>query len=643
MLSKISHFILPIFLFLIPLSFWTLTSDFFNPLKSILLLLLVLLMFVCYGLEMIRSHTLILPRGIVVLPLIGLIVAVGLNLVLISEGRPESLAGKGTMFLALSLLSLLILTLKNRTRLTTAITASILGISVILSLHSLLQLTWLHTASFLPTYMQTRGFTPTGSFLTTLILILTGGITAIFSLSHLSPRLRPLYLGIATLTTVAAVAIISLMLPGSPLALSLLSYRETWSITLDALKPARSLLLGVGIPNFPLLFTAVKPLSVNLTPLWNTLPQTGTSELLTILATTGLAGFLALLSLIISSFKLIGRDHHPLIPAFIFLVITLIFTPVTLSTYLLLFIILALLDNDRDLVFPLSPRSSLIVGILIPLSALTLVVYSLRPHLADYYLRRIQIALSNNNGKDVYDAGIQAIKWYPKSTLSHLSFAQTNLNLASALSQKTDLTEDDRNMVSTLVQQAISEGKTAIQLRPNYSQAWVILAQIYRNLINVAQGSDQFAIDYYARAVALDAGNPALRIEYGGLFYQLALASEKDSDQLAYYNRAINEFQTAIQLRPTYANAYYNLSKVLETVKDYQNSYLAMQKVVANLDPTGPEYETALSELETLKTKLPKPTPPSPTTTESEGGSLTTPPPLPSPLPGGPIDLPAPN
>jgi len=106
MLSKISHFILPIFLFLIPLSFWTLTSDFFNPLKSILLLLLVLLMFVCYGLEMIRSHTLILPRGIVVLPLIGLIVAVGLNLVLISEGRPESLAGKGTMFLALSLLSL---------------------------------------------------------------------------------------------------------------------------------------------------------------------------------------------------------------------------------------------------------------------------------------------------------------------------------------------------------------------------------------------------------------------------------------------------------------------------------------------------------------------------------------------------------
>ncbi|KKU46848.1 MAG: hypothetical protein UX62_C0005G0008 [Microgenomates group bacterium GW2011_GWA2_46_7] len=642
MFYKITRFILPLFIFLTPLLFCTLSPDIFTTPKQLLLVILILILLITYSVSIFRHKTLTLPRSILVIPLLGMIFAIILNLLFIAEGRGDALAGKGTLLLILPLLSLLILTVTPRINLVKAITAAVIGSSVVLALHSLLQLTYLHTASFLPTFMQTRNFTPTGSFLTTLILILTGGVTAVSALKHTSSRLRPFYLAVIVLITIATVAIISLMLPSSPLTLNLIPYRETWSITLDALKPVHSLLLGVGISNFPLLFSAVKPLTLNVTPLWNTLPQTGTSELLNLLATTGFAGFLSLLALIGGGIRLARRTMSPLSPTFILVSLALILTPGTLPLYLLFFVILPLLDEDRDLTLHLSARTSLTISTLILASTLALTVYALRPYVADYYLHKAQVALANNNGKDVYNAHIQAIKWYPQSTLNHLSFAQTNLKLASALSQKKDLTEADRSTISTLVQQSISEGKTAIRLHPNYSLTWVTLAQIYRNLINVAKGSDRFALDYYARAVALDAGNPALRVEYGGLFYQLGLSVAEKPDKATYFVRAASEFTIAIQLRPTYANAYYNLSKVLETQGDIPNSYLAMQKVVANLDSSSSEYSTALSELDALKTKLPPPTPrPSPASVESS--ELTSPSPLPSPLPGGPIDLPATN
>ena len=640
MFSKAIRLLTPLTIFLTPLIFWTITPNFFATPKQLFIIIIVFILLIGYGITIIKQKTLVFPRSILVLPLLGMILAIILNLIFVSEGRGEALAGKGTLLIILPLISLAILTITPRFNVAKTITTAIIGSGTLLAIATLLQLTYLHTASFLPAYMQTREFTPTGSLLTTLILILISGLTTISTLKNSSIRLRPLYLVITVLTTITSVAIISLMLPGSPLTLNFIPYRESWSITLDAIKSARSLLVGVGLSNYSVLFTAVKPLSLNLGPLWNSLPQTGTSELLTILATTGVTGFLALLSLIFGGLKLAKRQNNPLTPAFIFIVLALILTPSAIPLYLLFFTILPLLDDDKDLTLHLSPSASLTVGILILGTTIALATYAIRPYVGDYYFQKAQLALVEKNGKVAYDAHRDAIKWYPNSTLYHLSFAQTNLNLAIALSQKNDLTEEDRSTISTLIQQAISEGKYAIQLHPNSSLAWSTLAKIYRNVINVAKGSDKFAVDYYARSIALDPGNPILRVEYGGLFYQLGQSAEKETDKTAYFNRAGQEFQTAIQLRPTYANAYYNLSKLLETVKDYPNSYLAMQKVIANLDSSGSEYASSLSELEALKAKLPKPTPPpTPSLAPSEATELSKPSPLPSPIPGGPIDI----
>jgi tetratricopeptide (TPR) repeat protein len=628
-------------LFLIPLFYWTATPNFFATPKQLLIVVAALVLAVTYFINTIKTKTLSLPHAGLAYPLLAFMGAIIVNLVINPEGRPEALAGKATLLLTLPLISLLILTLKERGNVARTAVTVMIASTAVLALHTLLQLTVLSSLTFLPEFMQTRTFTLTGSIITTLALMVTGGVAATMSLKSGSSELRPLYVGTLLVTIVGAIATLALLLPGGDLTLNVIPYKETWSITLDALKSFRSMVTGVGLANFSLLYTAVKPLSLNLTPLWNTLPQTGTSELLTMLATAGAIGALALAWLLGKGYQLAKSAtlSSPLSVMVLAAGLSLIFLPGTIPLYAIFFILLPLLDHRDPHVVELNKNTSLATGLFGLVIVAAGFAYALKPVISEYYMRQAQVALASGDGKAVYENHLKALDWYPSLTVYHLSYADVNLNLASALSQKGELTEADRATISQLISQSIREAKTAISLRGNYSLTWQTLGKIYRNLINVAEGADKFAVDYYGRAVSLDPGNPLLRVEYGGLFYQLGAAAKEEAVKKAYLARAQSEFQTAIQLRPTYANAYYNLAKLLETVGDYGNAYLTMQKVVANLDPASSEYASALSELEVLKTKVPK-SAASPVPSATVSGELATPAPLPSPLPGGPLELP---
>jgi tetratricopeptide (TPR) repeat protein len=188
-------------------------------------------------------------------------------------------------------------------------------------------------------------------------------------------------------------------------------------------------------------------------------------------------------------------------------------------------------------------------------------------------MRRAQLALTQNDGKAVYDNHRSALGFYPGMSGYNTSFATVNLSLASALSQKSDLTDTDRENIAQLIQQSVQSGKSATSLRPNDAAAWVTLATTYQNLINVAEGSDQFTVDAYARAISLDRANPQLRIQFGGLLMQLGNSAKDEQVKTIYLDRAQNEFQTAIQLKPDYGNAYYNLAKLLESRGKYEEAW----------------------------------------------------------------------
>lgn len=649
MREKIMSFILILLIFSMPILFVPFSTNFFSTPRQILLIISLIVLLITWLFPTVTKKELTLPSlSVLNLPFVLFIISIIVNLMLHKEGFTESMLNRGSLLLSLTLITYLLSTLPRTNLLLKRTLISFLAGTSLLALHSILQLTFLHSLSTLPSYMQTLSFTLTGSPLTTITLLFLGLITSLtWTLSSKNTPFRFLVGVFSLIQAIALLAYITLMLPGKPLAVNLLPMGASWSIALDSLKTPITALFGIGLSNFSSLFTQVKPLSLNSTPLWNTLPSTASSESLHLLITTGLIGVFTFFFLILNALKLVktlptSSLNKSLRVLFLGLVVLLFLTPSTIPLYTLLFITFLFLDRQGETKTITLPSPAIAVVLVMGLALVSLTgFYGVKTILSDYHMSLAQKAFANNDGRTVYEENLKAINLLPTLTSYHLTYSSVNLSLASAISQQKDLTDTDRANITTLLQQSVREATTATNLLPSSSSVWQNLGSIYRNIINVATDAETYAINAYARAIALDPANPMLRVDYGGIFYQLA-NSVKDKDKATdYLNRASQEFQTAIQLKPDYANAYYNLSKALEAGGNIQGAYLAMQQVIANLDTSSPDYTTASNELETLKAKLPAPTP----EPKSSGvpTELTEPSPLPSPLPGGPIILPEPS
>ncbi len=628
-----------------PLVFTTGTANYFVTPKLLLLALATVLALAAWGLPL-AQRELRFATHEATLPAILVITALAVNLLFRGEARFEGLLARGIPYACAALIILFApsaLDLSARSR--QLLVRLTLGVTTTLATLALAQLTFLYRLTSLPAYLQSQFFTPTGGVFATLALLILG-ITLLLAETKRAGRLSPIPGILLALHTITLVAYLAILLPGGFAKLDVLPWSAAWSLALDALKRGSNLILGVGLGNYGVLYGAAKPLFLNSTPYWNTVVQNGNPELLHLVATTGLVGTGAIVLLLGTA--LMGKDRaiastrlFPLVAGAL-----LLLTPFNLS--LLAVVTLALVasltptTHTRHLEIPLAAG----LGTLAILAIGFLGYASFRFGHGEVAMRRAQQALAANDGKAVYDRHIEALTAVPWNTEYHLSYAQVNLTLASALSGKKDLTESDRTTITQLVSQAIREGKTAVSLRPSDSRSWQYLGLTYRNLINVAQGADQFALEAYAQAVALDPGNPALRFDFASLLAQLAQSEKDETKQAAYYTRSVSEYQTAIQLKADYANAYYNLSKVLEMTKNYESAAAMLDKTISLL-PDGNDKQTAVAELETLKAKLPKPSASpaaSPEATKAPATSdLSEPSPLPSPLSGGPVALPKDN
>lgn len=647
-LKSILSFGLLLLVFLTPLIFTSLTPNYFTTAKQALIVLVVAAFLAAEAVMIYSQKKFVLLRSSLILPLVLFGASLLLSLSLNREGRTESLVGYGLLYFLGLILAIFASKLARIESARKAILLTLTASTTILALATLLQLTIFPQLS-LPAIFSSRAFTPTGNTLTTLSLLVIGAVGSYSYASRLARgTLQYVLFACGITTTIAAVALASLMTPGGELAPNLLPLSASWSIALDALKGLPTLLIGVGPANFSSLYTAVKPLSLNATNLWNITPASSSSELLQILSTLGLFGFASFLLLPLTAIFRRPTSKTPLQET-IFLVflttfLALVVTPISSSLAIIFFITLGILLPSSEHELTLSPAFATLTAAVFLFLTVTGTYFYSRFLLAEYHLRQAQLALTNNNGLEVYNHSIAAVSLVPTMTNYRLSYSQVNLSLASALSQKADLTEADRTQITTLVSQAIREGRLATTLRPSDARTWINLGSVYRNLINVAEGAEQYALSAYIQAISLDRANPALRVEYGGILFQLASAEEDTDTKNRLLSQALTELQTAIQLKGDYANAYYNLSKVYSAAGNTVAAYNAMAQAVASLDPSSPDLEIAKEELAQLQSSLPSPAPsnppassdPTPTPSPSE---LSAPSPLPSPLDGGPLTL----
>jgi len=629
LLPKIGFYVTIGLAFLLPLFFLPTTTDFFDLPKNLLLITATSLLLVAWAVKHIINRTVRITLTPLTLPL-AILTAVNLASTLLqSPNKVDAFLGRTGTLTALFILFFVVTnhisSVKHVTRLFYALIASATVLSV-LSIYQFLGLNSLFTDI---AWLIAPTFTPAGSTLgliTFLIPLLA--LTLYQAFIGVTDTVEKITLFIISgLMVVALIISATFLLPGKPTAPVLLPYPTGWAIAVDTFKSLRQGLLGAGPDNFLAAFALHRPAALNLTPQWNLRFTASSNEPLHLVATTGLLGLLAWAFLIFTFVRHLPADKRLILTTALAFALQLVlpanYLLLSLTYFSLILCAVSLPHRHIHLHSTIPPTSVLawIIGVPIFLLVGSLWYVSLNHvYAAEAAFKQSLDALQANQGTDTYNFQIQAIQKNPYIARYHRAYATTNLALANTLSQTDqELSTGDRQNITQLIQQSIREAKLATQLNPQDPANWETLAIVYRNLINVAQGADQWAIAAYAQAAQSDPLSPRLRLDLGGVYYAIGR-----------YDEAIRAFQQATELKPDWANAYYNLSSAYKAKGELKNALLNLQTVIKLVDPGSADYLKAQSEIQELAGKVgDTPVTPSPAQTD-----LQNPAPAPSPQPG---------
>jgi Tfp pilus assembly protein PilF len=212
---------------------------------------------------------------------------------------------------------------------------------------------------------------------------------------------------------------------------------------------------------------------------------------------------------------------------------------------------------------------------------------------ADYFYRQSLVAMSKNDGGATYNLQIKAIAINAMVPEYRRVYSQTNLALAANLLNNKDITATDKEKASTLVQQAIREGKAAVSLDQLDVVNWTNLAQLYRQLVGVVDGSADWSFQAYQQALILDPTNSQLDLDLGGLLF----AAGK-------YEEADRVFEQAVTNKSDFANAWYNWAYNAKKLNKLGDAVQRMTQAVALVPTTSADYEKANGELTAWKKEL---------------------------------------
>lgn len=419
---------------------------------------------------------------------------------------------------------------------------------------------------------------------------------------------------------------------------SQLPFVTSWKISVSSFRDTP--FWGSGPASYLFDFTSYKTIEFNNTSDWNRRFDTGFNEYLSVLATLGGVGLVALIfatAFFASSIYSVitnTNDANPnhktalalAVSGIVFFVILLLHS-LTLPLSVIGFLILACfmvthspLGGNRKTgegifakfasTINLTGASSETVRLdTLPTISLTIAVtlvgfaffFGGKFALADFHHRQALNAISQNQGLQAYNELVAAEKLNSVNDLYRTDLAQTNFALANAIAiskgpsdsaPSGTLTDQDKQNIQVLLNQAINEGRTATTLSPRSTINWEILGSLYRQISGVAQNALLFSLDSYGRAIQADPLNPVLRLNVGGVYYAIK-----------NYDMAIRFFTDAVNLKPDYANGFYNLSAAYKDKGDLQSAVTAAQQVVKTVDKNSPDYKVASDYLKDLELK----------------------------------------
>jgi len=484
----------------------------------------------------------------------------------------------------------------------------------------------------LPGYAKQTSFTLEGGSLPAIIFLTTILPLAIGLLLSEKEKSKKVFYAV-TLVIISFGLAVSIynIIPGRPSAPRFPSYSVGWFTAVDSLK--ESPILGVGPGNYLTAFNRFRPFSYNLTDLWAVKFATARSFYLTLMTEAGLLALAGLILLLVTIYKTARRDlkesklvnwgfqANANLVSLLLLILILFLAPATTLLVVLTFLLLSLNTKTKHTSLSLTTESAseeqtqkiasrfpaLLLTVPVIVATAFLGFRASKALAAEYKFKKGLDRLTVNDASGTYKNMVDAIRLNPFVDRYHLTFARVNLALANAVAQKENITDSDRQSVTVFIQQAINEGKAGVALNRFRAANWEVLGQIYRAIIPLAQGADQFAVQTYRQAVALDPLNPNLRIALGGIYY-----SRQD------YENAIRTFESAVTAKNDHANAHYNLAFALRDAGKIDQAIQEMTLTVSLIkDKNSQDYKVASQALADLQAKKKE--------TAKEGKELTSP------------------
>ncbi len=655
-LQKTGYWIVWATIFILPWFFLPITSEFYDFNKNFLLIASSLSLILIWATINIVDRQVRIVRSPLGLPILLVVVAWMASAILRSPNRVEAFLapGQAGTWIALGLFFFTGVSFVRHKKevdwLIVAVASSlgVLGlVTILFSSGAMSQL-----VPHLPSFMNSRLWSPTGSLLAAAVAL----VSAIPMLIYLVIKLKN-----QIASGLAAFSLLLLFISGGTATYRLLNpataaekavfldHKTGWGIALEALKA--SPILGTGPATFLSDFTRFRPVMFNLTPNWALRFVTSSNYYLELLATLGVVGLAAYLLLVFKSWKLVQKSARLSSVLAIASGLSLLtcfglqlFLPINFVLLFLTFVYLVILvaavkqagtatvhEANVDIVAagstgnsPILPWVVLVLALLLGGSALYL---GGRAYLAEVKYQQAIMAAQRNDGKTTYNNLASAISQNPFLDTYRVTFARTSLLLANSIASGQNLSDQDRSTVTQLAQQSIQEAKNAVALDPIKVSNVENLANIYRNLLNFAQGADSWTVASYRQAINLDPVNPNLRIALGGVLY-----AQKN------YDDAIRFFQAAVDLKPDLANAHYNLAASYKQKGNLDLAITEMQAVVQLVDRNTSDYDKASKELADLQ-KQAGPAAKNANTSNSTGSQLTAPEPLPTPAINPPLKL----
>lgn len=651
--EKLPQVLLYALLGITPLLFLPFTADFFEINKLALLFIVSACVAISWVAQSIIKQTVRITVSPLTLPTLAYVGAFLVSTFIATPYAFEALTGRGVVLFSLAAIILFGTTVQKEYSsklylwVLTA-TAGILSVVAVLEAFGFGLSNLLNWA--LKIQLPTKGgFSPTGSPLSGLMFLLPVVVIQLVELISAKTKQTRILHGVTTaVLTIGVLAHVFVMLPGKPGQPIFTPFSLSWSIAVDSIKQAKTALIGFGPESYSVAFTQYRPVTLNITNYWNVLFTSSHSEILHLVSTLGILGAITWIVLLLSILRIalpIKKETRSMSIMVVILILeqfvlpsTTINTVVLLVTATMLAIKLKQAKDERtsDILLHLfairiiAPGTAdkvqqhlasraLAIGIaLAVLAGLGTSAYFLgRVYAADLLMYQSLRAAQANDGKLTYELQGKVVNLVPLSDRYRRAFASTNFLIAENLADNPAATDQDRNTIPQLIQQSIREAKAATELDNRKTLNWQTLATIYRALINVAQGADQWSIAAYVRAIQTDPTNPMLRLDLGGVYVSMQ-----------NYEQAIRLFQQAAELKPDWPNAHFNLANAYKLKGEKQLALDALkqtQQLLPMDSPERPKVDGQIAELERLvKTNLPIPQPTPAATTPAALPKATT-------------------